>query len=162
MSLRRVLRSITKMYLIFLQNLAALEFFLFSFSGIDDLRPRRGEFAWISKLINSRFLVFQKSEGIRFISDSRFNPNDVLELNGSIIQLLEILIIIDLNIISPSRLTGFIGISFNEGEAERERVGLINILESIGVKSGNKETSVVDQFQLYLVDNFCNYIKFYI
>lgn len=112
-------RSITKMYLIFLQNLAALEFFLFS--GIDDLRPRRGEFAWISKLINSRFLVFQKSEGIRFISDSRFNPNDVLELNGSIIQLLEILIIIDLNIISPSRLTGFIGISFNEGEAERER-----------------------------------------
>lgn len=144
MSLRRVLRSITKMYLIFLQNLAALEFFLFSFSGIDDLRPRRGEFAWISKLINSRFLVFQKSEGIRFISDSRFNPNDVLELNGSIIQLLEILIIIDLNIISTSRLTGFIGISFNEGEAERERVGLINILESIGVKSGNKETSVVD------------------
>lgn len=141
MSLRRVLRSITKMYLIFLQNLAALEFFLFSFSGIDDLRPRRGEFAWISKLINSRFLVFQKSEGI---SDSRFNPNDVLELNGSIIQLLEILIIIDLNIILPSRLTGFIGISFNEGEAERERVGLINILESIGVKSGNKETSVVD------------------
>lgn len=134
------------MYLIFLQNLAALEFFLFPFSGIDDLRPRRGEFAWISKLINSRFLVFQKSEGIRFISDSRFNPNDVLELNGSIIQLLEILIIIDLNIISPSRLTGFIGISFNEGEAEkeRERVGLINILESIGVKSGNKETSVVD------------------
>lgn len=119
MSLRRVLRSITKMYLIFLQNLAALEFFLFSFSGIDDLRPRRGEFAWISKLINSRFLVFQKSEGI---SDSRFNPNDVLELNGSIIQLLEILIIIDLNIISTSRLTGFIGISFNEGEAERERV----------------------------------------
>lgn len=144
MSLRRVLRSITKMYLIFLQNLAALEFFLFSFSGIDDLRPRRGEFAWISKLINSRFLVFQKSEGIRFIRDSRFNSNDVLELNGSIIQLLEILIIIDLNIISPSRLTGFIGISFNEGEVERERVGLINILESIGVKSGNKETSVVD------------------
>lgn len=102
------------------------------------------EFAWISKLINSRFLVFQKSEGIRFISDSRFNPNDVLELNGSIIQLLEILIIIDLNIISPSRLTGFIGISFNEGEAERERVDLIDILESIGVKNGNKETSVVD------------------
>lgn len=123
MSLRRVLRSITKMYLIFLQNLAALEFFLFSFSGIDDLRPRRGEFAWISKLINSRFLVFQKSEGI---SDSRFNPNDVLELNGSIIQLLEILIIIDLNIISPSRLTGFIGISFNEGEAERERESWFN------------------------------------
>lgn len=119
-------RSITKMYLIFLQNLAALEFFLFSFSGIDDLRPRRGEFAWISKLINSRFLVFQKSEGIRFISDSRFNPNDVLELNGSIIQLLEILIIIDLNIISPSRLTGFIGISFNEGEAERERESWFN------------------------------------
>lgn len=126
MSLRRVLRSITKMYLIFLQNLAALEFFLFSFSGIDDLRPRRGEFAWISKLINSRFLVFQKSEGIRFINDSRFNPNDVLELNGSIIQLLEILIIIDLNIISPSRLTGFIGISFNEGEAERERESWFN------------------------------------
>lgn len=144
MSLRRVLRSITKMYLIFLRNLAALQFFLFSFSGIDDLRPRRGGNSRGSKLINSRFLVFQKSEGIRFISDSRFNPNDVLELNGSIIQLLEILIIIDLNIISPSRLTGFIGISFNEGEAERERVGLINILESIGVKSGNKETSVVD------------------
>lgn len=114
------------MYLIFLQNLAALEFFLFPFSGIDDLRPRRGEFAWISKLINSRFLVFQKSEGIRFISDSRFNPNDVLELNGSIIQLLEILIIIDLNIISTSRLTGFIGISFNEGEAERERESWFN------------------------------------
>lgn len=91
---------------------------------------RGSRFRIESKLING-FAFFRdpRKYGLSAIPIGKFVSNDVLQLNGSIIQLPEILIIINLNIISP--LMGFIEISFNEKlkrEKERELVSDLIIL----------------------------------
>ena len=80
---------------------------------------RGSRFRIESKLING-FAFFRdpRKYGLSAIPIGKFVSNDVLQLNGSIIQLPEILIIINSNIISP--LMGFIEISFNE-KLKKER-----------------------------------------
>lgn len=83
-----------------------------------NFRGSSGSRFWIeSKLING-FAFFRdpRKYGLSAIPVGKFVSNDVL--NGSIIQLPEILIIINSNIISP--LMGFIEISFNE-KLKKER-----------------------------------------